>query len=441
MDTAGNGARGRLDRTVEALGLPHDRQALRYGVGALINAVGTGLFYPFSLLYFHHQLGMPLGLIGLALSIATAASLLGVAGAGRLVDRLGARPVLVAASVLRGGAYLGFVFAASLPTFVACALVDALCMRVGQLAEQAAIAETAEPDEQSRWYALSRTTLNAGIGGGALLAGLLVSTTATYLPLLVGNAVSFFVAALLYAGLRSRTVVGVEPPRRLTGSALRDRLFLLVAGANAVLWLCALMVDIGLPVFLVEFADAPAWLVGLVFGLNTALVILIELPLTKHTNHRPRLTVVAWGALCHLVAFALLLPLLAVETTLLVTLLVVGVVTLTLGEVLTAVAATVATTALAPAARRGGYLAVSHLMMGVASAGAPILITGTLAVSPLLTWIVAGILSALVAVVMFAVSGRVQQRIDAAGAATVQPADGADATPAAPGDVPAGATP
>lgn len=404
------------DRVVARLGLPGDRRAVWYGIGALVNALGTGLFYPFSVLYFHQRLGLSLTSIGMGLSVATAVSLVGVTAAGRLVDRTGARTVLVTASVLRGLAYVGFLVGGSLPAFVCCAVLDALCLRIGQLAEQAAIADTADPASRNRWYALSRTLLNIGVGGGGLLAGVLVSVQHTYLPLLVANAASFLLAAGLYLVLSDRPE-GVDraPAGSRSGpvaSVLRDRLFLLASAANAVLWLCALLLELGLPVFLVEYAKAPPWTVSVVFGVNTALVVLFELPLTNRTNRYPRLAVVGWGAALHVVAFALLAPLGILPVPAAAVVLVVGVVIFTLGEILSAVAATVATTALAPPARRGSFLAVSHLMVGVASAVAPVLVTQLLALTPLLLWAVAGSLAAVVTVALFGASAAAQRRID-----------------------------
>ena len=61
----------------DRLGVPrHTATHARYGATGLIRAIGTGLFYPFSLIYFHHQLGAPLVQIGLCLTIA------GLVGAG-----------------------------------------------------------------------------------------------------------------------------------------------------------------------------------------------------------------------------------------------------------------------------------------------------------------------------------------------------------------------
>jgi len=67
----------------------------------LVDTLGTGLFAPFSLLYFHVVAGLPLPAVGLALSIA-AATLPVAPLTGSLVNRFGAWKVVIRAQLLQG---------------------------------------------------------------------------------------------------------------------------------------------------------------------------------------------------------------------------------------------------------------------------------------------------------------------------------------------------
>ena len=83
-------------------GLPHLLPGQHWYVGAsLINALGSGLYYPFAVLYGHQVVGLSFPLVGLGLSVATGVSLATVPLQGSLVDRFGARTLLIAAHLVR----------------------------------------------------------------------------------------------------------------------------------------------------------------------------------------------------------------------------------------------------------------------------------------------------------------------------------------------------
>src|SRR3712207_3945861 len=67
----------REGRTVlaEGLGLPKLSGRGTFLAVLLVDSLGTGLFAPFSLLYFHDGVGLPLATVGLTLSAAAAFAL------------------------------------------------------------------------------------------------------------------------------------------------------------------------------------------------------------------------------------------------------------------------------------------------------------------------------------------------------------------------------
>ena len=188
-------------RTVlaEGLGLPKLSGRGTFLAVLLVDSLGTGLFAPFSLLYFHDGVGLPLATVGLALSAAAAFALPVAPLAGALVDRLGARRVVAAAQLLQGAGFLGYLMVDG----AAALCVAALVVRVGQRAFWSSIltlvAEIATPNERDRWYGLAGAAQNAGTGAGGLLAGaaVAVGSDAGYLLVVAANALSFFLAGLL----------------------------------------------------------------------------------------------------------------------------------------------------------------------------------------------------------------------------------------------------
>jgi MFS family permease len=138
-------------RTVlaEGLGLPKLSGRGTFLAVLLVDSLGTGLFAPFSLLYFHDGVGLPLATVGLALSAAAAFALPVAPLAGALVDRLGARRVVAAAQLLQGAGFLGCLVVDG----AAALFVAALVVRVGQRAFWSSIltlfAEIATPNERT----------------------------------------------------------------------------------------------------------------------------------------------------------------------------------------------------------------------------------------------------------------------------------------------------
>src|SRR5947199_5559600 len=83
------------------------RVALLCALG--IDNFGSGLFLPLALVYVTQVVGMPLAVAGSSVTLGTVAGLLVPPLAGRLVDRVGPREVVIAAEVLQflgTGAYL-----------------------------------------------------------------------------------------------------------------------------------------------------------------------------------------------------------------------------------------------------------------------------------------------------------------------------------------------
>ncbi len=93
----------------------------------LINAIGYGLFAPFSILYFHQVVGLSLPLVGLGLSIATGVGLVATPLGGPLIDRFGARQVAVVTNLLSAAGFAAYLSVHSFAGF----LIVALFLAVG----------------------------------------------------------------------------------------------------------------------------------------------------------------------------------------------------------------------------------------------------------------------------------------------------------------------
>src|SRR5215831_18632647 len=187
-------------------GLPHLLPGQHwYVMAGLINALGTGLYYPFAVLYGHQVVGLSFPLVGLGLSVATGVSLATGPLQGALVDRFGARTLLIAAYLVQAVGFLGFLLAHSFPVFLLLATLVALGDTTP--AGLALVADLAAPDERDRWISLRRVMGNAGLGVGGVFGGVAVATggRAGYQVIVVLNAVSFVAAALMLTWVPMQT--------------------------------------------------------------------------------------------------------------------------------------------------------------------------------------------------------------------------------------------
>ena len=102
-------------RWAERFGLPQlDRQGSKaLFVATWIDAVGSGLFFTFYLLYLTKSAGFSLGTAGAVLSIASAIALAANPIAGSLVDRIGARRMTIASQIICMVGYGGLLLLGS----------------------------------------------------------------------------------------------------------------------------------------------------------------------------------------------------------------------------------------------------------------------------------------------------------------------------------------
>jgi MFS family permease len=250
----------------------------------LANSVGDGAFYVTSALYFTHVVGLTPARVGLGLTLAWAVgSLVGVP-LGRLADRRGARGTAVLLALATGLAVASFLVVRDFVPFLLAACAYASAQSGLAAARQALLAGLVSAGERTGLLAHLQSTLNAGLAVGAGLGGLALhaGTRAAYLGVFALDAVSFLVCAGLLARLPAVARVAVrdnQGPRDL--GVLRDRPYALLTLLNTVLLLRMPLLSLGLPLWIAERTDAPAWLVSALFVLNTGAVMVFQVRMAR----------------------------------------------------------------------------------------------------------------------------------------------------------------
>ncbi|GAA5202056.1 MFS transporter [Rugosimonospora acidiphila] len=363
--------------------------------GMTIDALGSGMYVPFSLVFFQRVTGLPLAVIGAVLTVAglTGMALLPLAGAA--VDRFGARRMQLFGYAVRGLGFVAYPFAGTLPAFAAVALFTATGDRAFPAIQQAVIGELVTGADRDRLNALARSLRNAGLGAGGLLASLIIGlagdtgfTVAAWL-----NAVSFLVAALIVRRVPRRQPVETRRQARVGYRAvLADRPFLGLTAANFLIALGYSALSLLLPAYAVTVLHAPAATVGLLFAVNTALCAVAGVPMNRFARRIGRRTrVAASGAAVFALAFVGFVLLETARPSGVAVLLAALVATTALytgGELLHSPAASTLAIEAAPAEARGRYLATYQLSWSLSATLAPSLFTALLALDGRLPWLV-----------------------------------------------------
>ncbi|MFD9327453.1 MFS transporter [Streptomyces sp. NPDC060065] len=247
----------------------------------MANSVGDGAYYVTSALYFTHVVGLAPGRVGLGLTVAWAVgSLVGVP-LERLADRRGPRGTAVLLALATAAAVASFLVVRGFLPFVLAACAYASAQSGLAAARQALLAGLIPAGERTGLLAHLQSTLNAGLAVGAGLGGLALhaGTRAAYLGVFALDAVSFLLCAALLLRLPAVTHLAVHRSHGL--GVLRDRPYVLVTFLNTVLLLRMPLLSLGIPLWITERTEAPAWLVSALFVLNTGAVMVFQVRMAR----------------------------------------------------------------------------------------------------------------------------------------------------------------
>ncbi|MCX5418123.1 MFS transporter [Streptomyces sp. NBC_00078] len=396
-----------LRRTaLRRLGVPEAPAAGRWALVAVVDAIGTGMFLPISVLYFTVVVGLSAGAVGAGLGIAGLVGSVATPLSGTLIDRFGARKVVVCCWAAGAVAYVGYLGVRDWGGLVAVASVAHVADRMVNPARKVFLTSIADAEDRVSLMAFQRAVLNVGFGLGGLItaAVLAIGSDTGYHAVLVANAVSYAGAIALVL-----TVPVIRPlrpdrppeegrPRAGYRQVLADRRYVSLAVLNILVLVYSTAFTIGMPLWVYEYTSAPAGLVGLLFTFNTVLVVLLQIRAAKSCTslaQAPRVYRVA-AALFVLAALGYWAAHRSGgATAVAIGLLVLAVLAHTLTELLGAVGEWTVSMTLAPERLRGRYLSLFGLSLSAQEAIGPALVTALIAADADLAWFALAALLAL----------------------------------------------
>ena len=343
--------------------------------------LGTGLVLPFHVIYLHEVRGFSLSDVGLLLALPPLVGFLVVGPGGTLIDRLGARSILVGTMLLLVCGDVLLAFAATPWAAGAALTLSGVAFGVSWPASQSFIAAAVPAGLRQRYFGVSFTLLNLGIGIGGIIGGafLDVDRLGTFQTIYLLDAVSFLPGLFLL----------LVPLRHVAGRPVHDESledarvsYLAVLRRPAVASLMLLgfvssfvgysQLNAGMPAFARAVGEVSTQGLGLAFAANTVVIVLLQLVVLQRIEGRRRTRVIAVMGVLWAVSWVLLGGSGLVPGTLGATMLVAGCASVfALGETLLQPTIPALVNDLAPDHLRGRYNALSSAAFQLAAIIAP----------------------------------------------------------------------
>ncbi|MET8526990.1 MFS transporter [Micromonospora sp. NPDC005172] len=412
--------------------LPRRPEARRMLAGTVLSAIGRGLTLPFLFIYLTDVRGLTDTRAGLVIGwygvVTLALSPLG----GTLIDRFGARWVVVPCLVIEaiGTGSLALVHSTG------SALLVMTVIAVGSSAiwsgQNTILASLTDDDERQRVFGLNFALLNLGIGIGGMTSGAIVDTTrpASFQTIYLLDAVSYLMPALILLtlpGVGHRLGHRSADTDRSSGgylTVLRDRPFRRLVIFGLVLTTCGYaQVEVGFAAYAVRVAEVSPRVVAWALAANTVMIVLAQLLVIRRIEGRSRTGALAVVGAVFAAAWLVLgvAGVVSTGSALVAALCVVACSAIFgFGETLLSPVMPALTNALATDELRGRYNAMSSMIFGISGVIGPVTAGPLIGTANGMVW-VAVVVGGCLAASLIALSLRRLLSVDQDGRATVAP--------------------
>jgi len=343
--------------------------------GVLVSSAGSSLVWPFQFIYISRTLGLHLSTVATLITISAGSGMAVSFVGGAIADRLGRKPVMVAAQAAHGAAWLLMSVARSYVGFLIPMTIMSAAQPFYAVGSDAMMADLLPPEQRTSGYSILRMFNNAGIALGPAVGGFVVSKSYTMAFGCAAVAmISYSLFLLVFVRetlpkrkLRQVRVVAVRPaPSRGFGQVLRDKGFITFALIVTLGLTAALMMWTLLAVYTKQNFQFPEYLYSWLPITNALLCVFGQYFVTQITRrHRP-LPMLTLGMMIYAFgvgSVALMSSFWGFW---------VSMVIFSLGELITVPTGTAFVANRAPADFRGRYMSIYWMTWGLARALAPL---------------------------------------------------------------------
>ncbi len=302
--------------------LPPTPLARKLSAQSILYATGGGVFITGSAVFFTQIVGLSATQVGVGLSISGVVVFLLAVPMGKVADRVGPRRMWALGAFLEAATFLCYPLVHGFWAFAAILTVLAALDAGGSAGRGAYTLDAFPRAERVRSLAFMRSALNIGFTLGALFGGLALATDsdAVIRAVPLATAGVLFLNGLLITRLPSAAhAQAVDLPEEqpttatpvealVTPAALRNRGFVLLGLMDGVLGTHQVLLNVVVPLWLVERTDAPHVLLAWLFGTNTLMAVLLQVPAARGADTVPgALRATRRAAVCFVVSCGLIM--------------------------------------------------------------------------------------------------------------------------------------
>ncbi|GHJ47184.1 MFS transporter [Catellatospora sp. TT07R-123] len=248
-------------------------------------ATAEGTFLTGSAVFFTQVVGLRAAQVGLGLTAAGVVSFLLAYPAGKLTDRIGPKRMWAVGAFVAAMMFGAWPFITSFGGYLAMVVCFEIVENAAGAGRNAYVLDVMPEQERVATQAYMYSALNVGFTLGALIGGVALAVDdlalIRWMPLFtlaIGILNAVFIARLpraphdLARSASGRRTSAVKPARR---GPLRNVGWMLSSFFSGTMWTNQVLLNVVIPLWLVQATDAPHWLLAWLFGTNTVLCIFL----------------------------------------------------------------------------------------------------------------------------------------------------------------------
>jgi len=286
---------------------------------------------PFLSLYLTQDLGFTLENVGIIMSCFGLGSLIGAWLGGKLTDMFGSYPVMLVSLILTGVLFLVLQYLNSFWTICAGIFVLMIIADAFRPATFVALSAYSKPENKTRSVTLIRLAINLGFSAGPALGGLIIGTLG-YRGLFWVDGLTCIAAGILLLVLLNPKKVKVldSIENKMPLSAYKDLPYLVFIIAMVLFGFVFVQYFSTIPIYYNDVHTLNETQIGLLLAMNGFLIFVFEMPLIKfmETRSLSKISNMIIGLI--LVTFSILI----LNFTTWIGVLVIGMLLMTLGEMI-----------------------------------------------------------------------------------------------------------
>lgn len=285
------------------------RETWLLSVVMMFNRCGN-MAVPFMGLYVTQSLHHSETEAGLIITLFGIGSILGSAMGGKLTDMIGFRPVQILSSIIGGLLFLLFSTITNFSTLCMLTVVISFFSEAFRPANFTAVATYAKEGTTTRSYSLNRLATNIGWSVGISMAGIIASINYKLLFVVEGT-VGILVGISIFFLLPKINGFSIRTKKKLDNIVImkpwQDAFYIKFILLTTVFITCAFLMFRVVPVFFKEQWHIDEFAIGIIMGLNGAVIALFEMILiNKIEKKRSPIFFITIGAVFFAISYLIL---------------------------------------------------------------------------------------------------------------------------------------